>query len=252
MNGVDNMADLNYITSELAKVARETLPEAVKMRSGRVLYSPVETLVSGSPIYFLGANPGEVPGSTMSHALLTIESDIKRLEDHTITKHAMLEEEWKGNPKGQAQIQQRAVMVFSILAGGDRQRGIELLHRTPTSNMIFPRSPDMVQLEQTMGKKSVDLALMCWPFHNRLIQLVEPKLVLTYAVTVARQLAERIGLGKPIERPSGHGDMNCCAWRFPNGAMLLAIPSLSRYKPSGVKETALKAFFRDYAPLIVD
>ena len=242
------MNDLQTITANLAKVAKETLPPSILQMGGRVLYSPVETLVSGSQVYFLGGNPGEVPGSTVYHNLLTIKQDIERLETHRIIDHALLDEAWKDYSKGMAPIQVRAQMVFSILAGGD---GIALLRRTPTSNMVFVRSEDERQLEQSLGKKAGTIAELFWPFHQAIIKTTNPILVLTHAVGMARSIAEWLGLGAGKIHPSGHGGLkNCYAWRLPDGPMLLAIPSLSRYHPGGPRKLALQSFFSEFVPEI--
>jgi len=243
------MNDLNEITARLARVARETLPLDILNRSGRVLYTPVETLVSGSPVYFLGANPGERPGTKVSHGLTTVEDDIERLETHSIVKHAYLEESWKGRPVGQAVIQKRAREVFAILANSNQRVGEELLRCTPISNLIFPRSKDVAVLKKATHIKTGELALLCWPFHSALIEAVKPLMVLTHSVSVARPLARKLGLGPGARRPSGMGGTisTLYAWRLPEGPMLLAIPNLSRYSPGGPREPSLRAFFEEFA-----
>ena len=57
---------------EVAEAARSSLPAEILAKSGRALYSPASTLVSDSPIYFLGIHPGETPGDTQEHNVITI------------------------------------------------------------------------------------------------------------------------------------------------------------------------------------
>ncbi len=238
-----NANELHTITARLAKVARETLPEHILKQGGRVLYTPVKTLVSSSPVYFLGANPGEVPGSLESHNTFTVESDIQRIEVHSVTGHALLDESWKNKAAGQAPIQKRTQKVFSIITGGNAKVGIELLRKTPCSNFAFPRSISTKEIGNIES-----LALQCWPFHKTIIQLIKPHLVLTHAIVIADYLAKKLGWGSGEKRPSGHGGLpNCYAWKLPEGPVLLAIPNLSRYSPDKERETALNKFFNEFA-----
>jgi len=78
------------VARRVAARAISSIPEELLRVSGRALYSPAETLVSGSPFYFLGLNPGEVPGATEFHSVMTVESDLDRLAQDTIDQHGYL------------------------------------------------------------------------------------------------------------------------------------------------------------------
>jgi hypothetical protein len=238
------MNDLLAVTAHVVGVARRTLPSDILKQSGRVLYTPADTLISRSPVYFLGANPGVAPGSRQPHALLTVEEDLQRLEKNAIREHAYLDETWKGSPfKGQSPIQRRAQKVFRLLAGDNRERGIELLRQTPVSNLAFTRSQGISELDY-------QIAEWCWPFHQAVIEKARPAVVITHAVTIARRLTNQWGLGNGERRPSGWGGSLqwCYAWTLPSGPKFLAIPNLSRYSPDGERETPLRAFFNEFAP----
>jgi hypothetical protein len=244
------MTHSQIAAERIADSAVRQLPDEILGASGRALYSPSSTLTSGSPIYFLGLNPGEIEGGTEFHDLLSVRSDLERLRAGKIEQHGYLDERWKGNAPGTAPIQRRGQKLFTILANGDPIAGSELLRRTPTSNIILPRSSSAALLEAKTGLTAFDLAVLCWPFHQAVISECKCEVVLTHAVTVAKSLArsQRMGLG--WERPSGWGGSfsRVYAWEMPEGPRLLAIPNLSRYSPDKQRVPPLEAFFREFGP----
>jgi hypothetical protein len=241
--------DLSVAKRIAAEARREIAPTLLQV-SGRALYSPASTLVSGSIFYFLGLNPGEAPHAGQLHSRLTVEADLHRLEDGRITEHGYLDEEWKGGPPGGARIQIRGQLVFAILAGGTSAEGFSLLRITPTSNFVLQRSPNVRVLEQRTGVKAWQLAQQYWPFHRAVIRETRCKVVITHAIGIARQLAQVYGWDDGWQRASGWGGTlsTCYAWQLPEGPMLLAIPNLARYKPDGARQAALAAFFREFVP----
>ena len=234
----------------VAAVAQREIPSALLQVGGRALYSPASTLVSGSPFYFLGVNPCEVPDAIQLHAHITVGADLERLKSGAVTEHGYLDEQWKGHMPGGAPMQVRGQQVFALLAAGTIEEGRNLLRITPTSNFILQRSPSVEVLEQRTGVKAWSLALQYWPFHQAVIHETGCVAVVTHAIGLAREFAKSLGLGEGLHRDSGWGGTlsRCYAWQLPNGPMLLAIPSLSRYKPDGPRATALAAFFREFLP----
>lgn len=234
----------------IATQARTSLPRSILDASGRALYSPAGTLTSGSPVYFLGLNPGEFAGKAEFHDLLTVEKDLDRLEADQIDLHGYLDERWKGYAPGCAPIQVRGQQLFSILAGGDLDAGKTLLRSTPTSNLVLRRSTSEALLKEATNEKAVDLAQQCWPFHKAVIRETNCKVVLTHAVGIARALARAQGLGEGWQRPSGWGGAlsTLYAWVLPGGQRLLAIPNLSRYDPGGARVNPLASFFQEFGP----
>lgn len=229
--------------------ARREIPSGLLCVSGRALYSPASTLVSGSRYYFLGANPGEAPAAAHQHSTITVEADLQRLEAGRVTEHGYLDEQWKNFMPGHAPIQVRGQQLFALLAGGARADGVALLRATPTSNFVLQRSPNLEALEQRTGSAAAHLAKHYWPFHRAVIRETGCTTVVTHAISVARQLARGLGLGEGHARPSGWGGTlaTCYAWQLPGGPMLLAVPNLSRFIPDGPREPALLAFFQEFA-----
>ena len=143
----------------IAVEARQKIPPFLLTVSGRALYSPASTLVSGSAFYFLGVNPGEVSGATHLHSNITVEADLRRLESDSITEHGYLDEQWKGYLSGQAPIRLRGQHVFAILIDGTHAEGKSLLRITPTSNFVLQRSPSVEVLQERTRAKAGELAL---------------------------------------------------------------------------------------------
>jgi hypothetical protein len=237
---------------KVVAAARHRIPAALLRVSGRALYSPASTLVSGSRYYFLGVMPGEAPLSAHLHSTITVEADLKRLEEGSISEHGYLDEQWKNYAHGQAPIQSRGQHLFALLAGGSPAEGLALLRATPTSNFVLQRSASVEALEQRVGASALTLAQQYWPFHQAVIRETGCTVVLTHAIVLARQIARSLGLGEGQARPSGWSGTlrNCYAWRLPEGPTLLAVPNLSRYSPNGPREPALVAFFKEFLPKV--
>jgi hypothetical protein len=236
------------VAQRIAAEARQEIPAALLEVGGRALYSPASTLVSGSPYYFLGANPGEVASATNLHAIITVDADLKRLEEGRVREHGYLDEQWKNYLPGNAPIQVRGKQLFALLAGGSLAAGVALLRVTPTSNFILQRSPNIAILEQRVGLSALQLAQQYWPFHRAVIQQTGCLAIVTHAIGLARHIARWLRLGEGYARPSGWGGTlaNCYAWRLHEGQMLLAVPNLSRYIPDGPRQLALSAFFHEF------
>lgn len=234
--------------------SRQRIPASLLQVSGRALYSPSATLVSGSPYYFLGVNPGESPDAAHVHSHITVDADLTRMAEECITEHGYLDEQWKTHPPGCAPIQVRGQHLFSLLAGAPRGDGQALLRRTPTSNFILQRSRNVRELEDRTGMNTAQLAQQYWVFHRAVMSRTGCRVAITHAIGIARGLARVMGWGEGSARPSGWGGTldRCYAWRLPEGPMLLAVPNLSRYSPDGPREPALREFFREFVPSSID
>jgi hypothetical protein len=228
---------------EVVAEARRQIPTELLAVGGRALYSPASTLVSGSRYYFLGLNPREAPRAGDPISTITVDADLKRLEEGLVTEHGYLDEQWKDYPPGKAPIQVRGQQLFALLAGGSYTAGVGLLRITPTSNVVLQRSMNEKELTQ-----SEQLAWQYWPFHQAVIRQTGCDTIITHAIGLARKLARRLGLGEGLTRPSGWGGRfsSCYAWQLAQGKMLLAVPNLSRYTPDGPRQSALKAFFQEF------
>ena len=198
-------------------------------RYGEGLYSSHETLKKGN-VYLLGLNPG---GD--GHTLLG--NHIQKM----LTKpdNAFIDEKW-GNKHalGNAPLQKR---VKSLLTGINQR-----VEDVCASNLIFTTSRSSSHDNYNFG-----FAGTFWPFHQAIIEIVQPKLILTFGNS---RLHSPFGFLKSLycEEPdksnfeeiaSGHGKWKCYGFKTNiNGreTSVIGLPHLSYYSPN--KEPVLKWF----------
>lgn len=132
--------------------------------SGSLLYSSVRTLAPG-PIYFLGLNPGGSPQNnadgTLRHSLAEIRSG----------RNAFCDDIWGDRPgqykRGMAPLQRRVRDIFATLGLDTRS--------VPATNLVFTRSRNIRAHNDFRHAIS-----LCKPTHERFIQAIQPRLILTH------------------------------------------------------------------------
>ncbi|MBZ0059486.1 MULTISPECIES: uracil-DNA glycosylase family protein [unclassified Leclercia] len=186
-------------------------------RSGSILYSATSTLKVGD-VYLMGFNPGGGDGPTISE-------QIDALADRTT--NAYLDEEWTGKA-GEAPLQRRVTWVLKALGYQPRE--------VCASNLIFIRSRDYRGVEYTLADE-------CWPVHEEIISIVQPKLILVFgnsATSPYDYLRNRFNAGGADESiSSGHGSWTVRSFNTViNGqsVCVVGLPHLSRYSPVGKPE----------------
>ena len=139
------------------------IPASLSGRSGRVYYSGQSAFVKASPLYLLGLNPG---GDPNEHASETVESHLEEYALNDRDFSAYRDEPWERQPPGTHKMQPRILHLF---------RSLELEpHLVPASNLVFVRS----SRESDIQKEFPALAVLCWPFHQRVIERLEIRVVL--------------------------------------------------------------------------
>lgn len=209
-------------------VAEERL-KPILHRSGRILYSGAHTLRRG-PMYLLGLNPG---GDPTTHDD-TVGSSLKDLSQRT--ENAYLDESWRNYAIGRSPLQLRVQWLLAEL--GFQTRNI------CASNLIFTRSADAT------GSGYPEVAELCWPVHEQIIEIVQPKVIVTFGnsgKSPYQFLRKKFSTGTEQCFPSGHGTWECITFVCPNGARVFGLPHLSRYAVNNhpdvaawVRETALQ------------
>lgn len=197
-------------------------------QSGRILYSAATTLQPG-PLYILGLNPGGQPHLREG----TIGDDLSRLP--TRATNAYLDESWRGRAAGAAPLQRRLQWLTGAL-GRD-------LRDTCASNLIFLRSANAA------GCQYETAADACWPVHSRILEQVQPRLLLVFGnsgVSPFRYLRDLYRPARVDAFDSGHGDWRCLAFRA-DGRVVVGVPHLSRYAVD--RYPAVAAWIRAYASL---
>ena len=186
-------------------------------REGTVLYSGAQTLAPGD-IYFLGLNPGGQQGGGE-----TIGQALRGLPEWRGNNY--LDRDW-GPGAGRALLQQRVQWLM-------REIGFDL-RQVCSSNLIFVGSPN----EESASYNEV--AHVCWPVHQEILRIVQPRAVLVYGKAPLRWLTQDLDEEGPAEDlgniPSGHGSWMCTAARrkvVGRDRTIIGLPHLSRYDVRG-------------------
>ncbi len=198
--------------SEFVSFTRGQLADLLD-EPGCVLYSGITTLKKGD-LYILGLNPrGSKARETLSDSLEQLPSRGENAYDSR----------WKNYQPGNAPIQRRLRWLLEQL-GYD-------LRAACASNLIFTSSQD--------GASSgyPELADVCWPVHERILELVRPRLILTFGnggKSPYRYLRDKWPKDRTAEKcfPAGHGGWQCRAFHAKvctQAALILGLPHLARY-----------------------
>ena len=201
--------------SDLPNIAKSVLKRLLK-KSGEVIYSSHETLKKGD-IYLMGLNPG-------GEGFISIEAHIDRMLERT--SNSYLDEAWtNGNANwgvGQAPLQKRVTWLLEQLVKNPRD--------VCASNLIFETSQNADQI-------SFGLAGLCWSFHESVIDIVQPRLIIAFGngkQSSPYSFLKAIFEGEEQSFDAGHGKMLCKGFEtnIDNRRTYIAgLPHLSRYDP---------------------
>lgn len=201
---------------EIPIIAQESLSD-IWGEPGGILYSSHETLKPGN-VYLLGFNPGGSNGAPLSEIVRSMLS---------YSDNAYIDESWSnGNGKwepGKAPLQQRIQWLLDEL-------GLET-SSVCASNLIFFQSRAASDINFSLAKK-------CWPVHEAILEVVQPKLIIAFGNSVDSPYGYLHAMfgGKEEYMPSGHGNwqlkgfhchINC------RPVYVAGLPHLSRYSPVG-------------------
>ncbi len=202
--------------ADIPKIARENLNELLN-ESGSILYSSHETLRKND-VYLLGFNPGGTGGNPLS-------SNINQLLHNQ--NNAYLDECWENNngswEKGKSPLQKRVCWLLENLGFNPRE--------VCASNLIFFQSRKATEI-------SFGLAKRCWPIHEAIMKIVNPKLIIAFGnsdISPYGYLHNMLG-GSEEYISSGHGNWNVKGFEttINNQQVYVAgLPHLSRYSPIG-------------------
>lgn len=206
---------------QIQNLARKHLSEFLE-QPGSILYSSHETLKPGS-VYLLGFNPGGSNGAPLGQSVASMLS---------YTGNAYIDERWKnGNgewAEGDAPLQARIRWLLKELG----------LHTSEVcaSNLIFLQSRQATDVSFSLAKK-------CWPVHEAILELVQPKLIIAYGNSNVSPYGYLRAMfeGEEEQIPSGHGNwkvkgFNCSIGGRPT--YVAGVPHLSRYSPIDKHEVA--------------
>ena len=199
---------------ELPIFARSILKDLLP-KHGEVLYSSHETIKKGD-IYLLGLNPG-------GHGFITIEQHIEQML--TRETNAFIDDEFNNYRAGKAPLQKRVSFLLKELGYETRD--------VCASNLIFQTTVNAEQL-------CFGLAGLCWPFHEKILSIVQPKLLLVFGngetVSPYAFIKALYGGDETIQRQNNHV-WKCLGTRICGRDTLVAgISHLSRFDPMGNPE----------------
>lgn len=200
---------LDFAYSQLADILE---------KPGHILYSGHSSLKKGD-IYVLGFNPG---GDDK------IPLKIRMANTLTSDFNEYLDESWNNTSstykEGEAPLQRRICWLLTELGANPRD--------VCASNLIFTRSRAAKDISYSIAK-------ICWPVHEAIIEIVQPKLILTFgnsSISPYGYLKTLLGATREETMQAGHGNWSVCSFRsLHQGRPILVVgmPHLSRYNPIG-------------------
>ena len=204
---------------DLINIGKETLKHILN-KYGEVIYSSHNTIKKGD-IYLLGLNPG-------GEGFIMIDEHLSNL----LTKetNSYLDEEWENGitkwKKGEAPLQKRVCYLLEAL--GYNVRDI------CASNLIFVTSRNSDEI-------NYGLAGYCWRFHEYLIELIQPKLILCFGISSVSSYSflKVLFEGEELTYDSHHGDWKCKAFNTVinnKEIKVIGVPHLSYYNIIGKDE----------------
>jgi hypothetical protein len=161
------------------------VPNELFNRSGSVFYSGRAAFSRPSPIYIVGMNPGGDAGRQRAntigkHLAASLERESSEWSEY-------VDESWEGASPGTWGMQPR-IQHFCGSLGFDARL-------VPASNLVFVRS----NREGGIDAEKRNLINLCWPFHNAILEVLQPKIVVCLGKTVGKEIRDRIGANTEID-----------------------------------------------------
>ena len=155
------------------------IPKTWLNQSGQVFYAGRLAFSRPRALYLLGLNPG---GSAEDQASETIKWHTSRvLADFKPDWSAYRDESWQGRPGGKWGMQPRVLHLL-------RQLGMSPAE-VPASNAIFLRS----RTEALIAAEFTTLASQCWPFHQQVIEHLQPRVILCFGQLAGNWVRGQVG-----------------------------------------------------------
>jgi hypothetical protein len=161
------------------------IPQSLLTHSGSVFYSGRKAFSTPSPLYILGLNPG---GSPKEQAAETVEWHTKKVLNEAADWSAYKDERWLGNSPGTVGMQPRVLHLLRRLNLEPRN--------VPASNVVFVRSAR----EKDINNRFRQLAELCWPFHQAVIERLGVRVVLCFGQRSRSWVRERLNANNPVDR----------------------------------------------------
>lgn len=181
---------------------------------GELIYSSHETLKKGD-VYLMGLNPG-------GGGVIKINDHIDKML--TRDENSYIDESWENGKKiyaaGTAPLQKRVRWLIENLGYNTRD--------ICATNLIFKTTKSADEL-------CFGLAGICWTFHEYVLDIVKPKLILTFGnseTSSPYSFLKSLFNGEETKINANHGDWACKGFRAEiNGinTFIVGLPHLSYY-----------------------
>lgn len=165
------------------EAARSKIPSELLAVSGKVFYSGRDAFDKPAAVYVLGANPG---GDPVKDSEETISEHTNRVANEKPANWSEYRDEsWEGREAGTYRMQPRVLHMFEALELDPRQ--------VPASNLVFQRS----RRESSLPRFK-DLAQMCWPFHQYILDTLTPKVIVCLGKSAGAYVRDKVSAHKQI------------------------------------------------------
>ena len=205
------------------------IPDSIASQSGRVFYSGRAAFSASASVYILGINPG---GSPLKHVSETIASHTKEvLNLKSDNWSAYRDESWEGKPPGTYKMQPRILHLFQRL---ELNPGL-----VPSSNLVFLRSAR----EKDLKSQLPELANSCWPFHQKVIDTLNIRVVVCLGATTGDWVRNKLGANHQVERFIEKNDRHWQSNSYRNsngiGVVVATHPSIAAWNVPATDPTHL-------------
>lgn len=191
----------------------------------KFFYSNPNLFLQPCDVLLFGINPGGSNGNEINE----LNEEKQSWEDNRACWCAYLDESWKPGKhrydKGEAPLQKRITTLFSALTNKNKEDGIRLLRKTPSSNLIPARTPNIhhnifSRLETIDSNHNHEWFL-------EIVKSAKPKLIITFGR--ARKIEEILGLRPDLIKAWGNRMAGLSVQNAESKAVVLSLPHLARY-----------------------
>ncbi len=210
------------------------IPDSLNSRSGSVFYSGRDAFDGSKDLYILGVNPGGSPNGREDES---VKWHTEKVLSEPNNWSAYRDESWLGSLPGTRGMQPRVLHLFSKI---DCSAGT-----VPASNIVFVRSSREVNLEGNMQ----EMAELCWPFHDSVINELSPKVILCFGQTAGNFICRKLAAYQQIDEFVEQNNRRWCSRTFANNRGLKVVvathPSIANWvnpvtDPTVLVERALR------------
>ena len=206
-----------------------TVPTSILDESGKVFYSGRDAFTKPSPLYILGVNPGGDPANHLEDTVRSHTALVQKVLPSNWS--AYRDESWEGALPGTRGMAPRILHLFKQLRLDPGS--------VPASNLFFVRSSREAHIQE----RQAELADLCWPFHQLVIDQLKPRVILCLGSTAGEFVRGKVGahrlVGTFVEQ--NYRRWTSSAFESPSGlrVVVAAHPSIANWCTAATDPTRL-------------